>query len=155
MFDMNRTTLLGRLGKDPTLKVLATGTPIASLALATSRRVPSKDSDSKFEEVTQWHRISVWGKHAENCAQYLKKGSRVYVEGEIRSSTFEGKAGGKVTLWEVWADRVIFLDPVSKVRESSKGIVNENQDRSAGTEEAVNSSDADVDEQFQEEKLNA
>lgn len=103
---VNRVILVGRLGTDPDSKALDSGTFVCNMSLATSKSWTDKDGAK--QEKTEWHRISVWGKQAENCAKYLKKGSQVYVEGEIQTDVYE-KDGEKKYATKIKANNVTFL----------------------------------------------
>ncbi len=80
---LNKVMLIGRLGRDPEVKYTADGTAYAKFSVATSDTYKSKDGSDV--EKTEWHYITVWRKLAEICGQYLKKGSKIYLEGSIRS----------------------------------------------------------------------
>jgi len=102
---MNRVTLFGRLGKDPELKQ-AGGTSILKFSLATSER---KKQGEQWIDHTEWHSVVVFGKRAEALSRLLAKGSRVLVEGKLRTSSWE-KDGQKQYKTEVIADDVELLD---------------------------------------------
>ena len=111
MKDVNKIILIGRLGADPILRETKTGAVVVHFPVATSRRVKStepSESEPKTEE-TQWHRIVAWGRQGETCAQYLKKGQKVYVEGSILSRKYEAKDGTEKMSFEVIAETVSFL----------------------------------------------
>jgi single-strand DNA-binding protein len=111
MKDVNKIILIGRLGSDPVLRETKTGAVVVHFPVATSRRVKStepSEEEPKTEE-TQWHRIVAWGRQGEACAQYLKKGQKVYVEGSILSRKYEAKDGTEKMSFEVIADTVSFL----------------------------------------------
>ncbi len=112
MKDVNKIILIGRLGADPVLRETKTGAVVVHFPVATSRWVkptePSEDEIPKTEE-TQWHRIVAWGRQGEACAQYLKKGQKVYVEGSLLSRKYEAKDGTEKMSFEVIADTVSFL----------------------------------------------
>lgn len=80
---LNKVTLIGHLGRDPELKYTADGNAYARFSIATSDTY--KNKEGKDVERTEWHNITVWRKLAEICAQYLKKGAKIYMEGRIRS----------------------------------------------------------------------
>ena len=104
---VNKVILVGRLGRDPELRYTQGGQPVANFTLATSERWKGKDGNS--QERTEWHRIVVWGKTAENCAQYLQKGRQVYVEGRLQTRDWEDKDGHKRQTTEIVALTVQFL----------------------------------------------
>ena len=112
MKDVNKVILVGRLGADPVLRSTQNGGSFSHFPVATSRKwkVADETEGEKLNEETQWHNIVAWGRQGENCAQFLKKGQRVYVEGMIRSRKYEDKEGQPKTSFEVHADSVSFLD---------------------------------------------
>lgn len=102
---LNICVLIGRLTKDPDLRYTPSGTAVAKFTLAVDR---PRRSDSEKE--TDFIPVVAWGKTAENCANYIGKGSLVAVEGRIQVRTYEAKDGGKRWATEVIADNVRFLD---------------------------------------------
>lgn len=107
MANFNRVFLMGNLTRDPELRYLASGTAVANLRMAVNRRYRAQDGELK-EEVC-FVTVVVWGKQAENCSQYLNKGSGVFVEGRLQSRSWETEDGQKRSVMEVRADRVQFL----------------------------------------------
>ena len=103
---VNKVILLGNLGKDAELSFLPSGQPLSKFTLATNRRY--KDKNGEWQEETEWHNIVLWGKPAESLSQYLTKGQKVYVEGRIKSRTWEGKDGNKHHATDIVADQVVF-----------------------------------------------
>ncbi len=108
MASLNKLMLIGNVGTDPEMRFTPTGVPVASFSLATSRFSNTPDGEKKQE--TEWFTVTVWRKQAESCNQFLTKGQKVYVEGRLRSRTWEGQDGQKRFRNEVIADRVLFLD---------------------------------------------
>ncbi|MBK6849621.1 MAG: single-stranded DNA-binding protein [Proteobacteria bacterium] len=104
---VNKVILLGHLGADPELRQTNAATPVCNLAVATNRHW-SDPQGQKHEEVS-WHRVVVWGRQAELCQQYLRKGRQVYVEGRLRSASYTDKQGTKRQVSEVVSDSVLFL----------------------------------------------
>jgi single-strand DNA-binding protein len=107
MAGVNKVILVGNLGRDPEIRYTKDGQAVANFTLATSESFTSREG--KREERTEWHRIVVWGKTAENCAQYLAKGRTVYIEGRIQTREWEDKEGQKRKTTEVVAQTVQFL----------------------------------------------
>ena len=107
MASVNRVTLVGNLGRDPELRYTQSGQAVANFTLATNEKW--KDKEGNSQERTEWHRIIVWGKSAENCAQYLQKGRSVYIEGRLQTREWEDREGNKRTTTEVVAQAVQFL----------------------------------------------
>lgn len=104
---VNRVILLGNLGKDVEIRYTSGGQAVASIRLATSRSWTDKQSGQKKTE-TEWHEVEAWGKLAELCGQYLKKGRTIYVEGRLKTETWE-KDGQKRYKVKVVAESVQFI----------------------------------------------
>ena len=105
---VNKVILVGNLGKDPEVRFTSGGSAVANFSIATSE--VWNDRDGKRQERTEWHNIVVWGKQAEHCGQYLSKGRQVYVEGSIRTRSYDDKnTGAKRYITEIVAQRVQFL----------------------------------------------
>jgi len=107
MAGVNKAILVGNLGRDPELRYTQGGQPVVNFPLATSESWTDKSGEK--QERTEWHRIVVWGKVGENCAQYLSKGRTVYVEGRIQTREWEDKEGQKRYTTEINAQTVQFL----------------------------------------------
>ena len=107
MASVNKAILIGNLGRDPELRYTPSGQPVANFTLATNERW--RDKEGNNQERTEWHRIVVWGKTAENCAQYLQKGRSAYVEGRLQTREWEDRDGKKRYTTEVVAQNVTFL----------------------------------------------
>lgn len=103
---VNKVILVGNLGADPELRYTANGTAVAKFRIATSETFT--DRQGARQERTEWHRITAWGKLAEICGQYLSKGRQVYIEGRIRSDTWE-QDGVKRYSYEIVADTMRML----------------------------------------------
>jgi single-strand DNA-binding protein len=89
---VNKVILIGNLGKDPEVKYMPSGDAVANITLATSETWNDKSSGEKKEK-TEWHRVVFFGKLAEIAGQYLKKGSKVYVEGQLQTRKWQGQDG--------------------------------------------------------------
>ena len=107
MASVNKAILVGNLGGDPDVRYLPSGQPVCNFNIATSERWTGKDGNPG--ERTEWHRIVVFGKQAENCKEYLKKGRQVYVEGRIQTREWNDKEGNKRTTTDIVAQNVRFL----------------------------------------------
>lgn len=107
MNSVNKVTLIGHLGKDPEVRYTQAGQPVASFSLATSEKWT--DNGGQKQEKTEWHNIVAWGKTAEICGQYLRKGSPAYIEGKITTRTWDDRDGAKKYKTEIVAHQVIFL----------------------------------------------
>lgn len=106
---MNKAILIGNLGKDPETINSDIGSAIAKFTLATSERWNDKNT-GEFKEKTEWHRIVVFGKLAENCVKYLSKGKKVCIEGRIKTSSYEKDEIIRYST-EIIASNVQFLSP--------------------------------------------
>jgi single-strand DNA-binding protein len=107
--NINKVILIGNLGADPELAyTLSSNIPDASFPLATNEAWINQSGEK--QERVEWHRVVVWRKTAEACNEYLRKGSKVYVEGKLRSRSWEDHAGQKRYITEVVAEDVVFLD---------------------------------------------
>jgi single-strand DNA-binding protein len=108
MASVNRIIIIGNLGGDPEMRYTPAGQPVTSFNVATNRRYTTSDGERKEE--TEWFTVVTWRKLAELCNQYLSKGRQVYVEGRLRSHSWDGQDGQKHFRNEIIADRVSFLD---------------------------------------------
>jgi single-strand DNA-binding protein len=102
MSSINKAILVGRLGRDPELRHTQTSQAVVSFSLATEEKV-------KDGKRTEWHNVTAWGKLAEICAQYLAKGSLVYVEGRLQTEEYTDKTGAKRSTTKIVANEVKFL----------------------------------------------
>ncbi len=105
---INKVTLIGNLGKDPELRYTSSGVAVASFTLATNESW--KDQDGNFQERTQWHNLVAWRKLAEICGEYLKKGSKIYLEGRLQYRSYDDKSGVKRNVTEIVLDEMLMLD---------------------------------------------
>jgi single-strand DNA-binding protein len=113
MTSLNRVMLIGRLTRDPEMRYTPSGQPVTSFSIATNRYASGPDGDRR--EFTDYHNVVAWniGKRnlAEQVAQYVHKGSLVYVEGRLQTRSWEGQDGQKRKTTEVVANDVQFLEP--------------------------------------------
>ncbi len=105
---LNKVMIIGNVGTDPEMRFTPNGTPVTSFRLATNRLFTASDGERRKE--TEWFDVVTWRRQAESCNQFLTKGQRVYVEGRLRTRTWEGQDGRTQFRIEIQADRVIFLD---------------------------------------------
>ena len=105
---VNKVIIVGRLGRDPELRKTPNDVAVTMLDLATNEMW--KDGDGNKQEHTEWHRVVLWQRLAEIACEYLKKGSKIYVEGSLRTRSWEDKDGIKCYTTEVIADRLTLLD---------------------------------------------
>ncbi len=104
---INKAILVGNLGADPELRYTSGGQAVCDMRMATSEKWTGKDGQP--QERTEWHRIVVWGRSAESCNEYLRKGSQAYVEGRIQTRKWEDRDGNTRYTTEIVANRVLFL----------------------------------------------
>lgn len=110
MASVNKAIIIGHLGRDPEIRSFQDGTSVANLAVATSESWKDKNTGEK-KEATEWHRVSVTGKLADICGQYLRKGSQVYIEGSIRTRKWtDQQTGQERYATEIRADQMRMLD---------------------------------------------
>ncbi|MGL4721923.1 MAG: single-stranded DNA-binding protein [Desulfovibrionaceae bacterium] len=105
---LNKVMLIGRLGKTPELKYTQSGIPVTSFSLATSENYTDKDGNK--QEKTEWHTIIFFQKQAEICAQYLQKGSLIYLEGALQTRSWDDQHGQKRYTTEIKGTRFQFLE---------------------------------------------
>jgi len=109
MASVNKVIIVGNLGRDPETRYLPSGEAVTNISVATTETWKDKASGEK-KEATEWHRISFFGKLAEIAGEYLKKGSQVYVEGQLRTRKYQDKETGKDRYsTEIRADRMQML----------------------------------------------
>ncbi len=103
---LNKVMLIGNLGADPEIRTTGSGQSVCNFNIATTRRW---NRDGQTQEETEWHRIVVWGRQAENCKEYLSKGRQIFVEGRLQTRQWDDKEGNKRYTTEVVAQSVQFL----------------------------------------------
>ena len=116
---VNKVILIGNLGADPEVRSTQGGQSVASLRLATTEKF--KDRDGNLQERTEWHRITVWGRDADNVGKYCKKGKQLYIEGRIQTRKWQDKEGKDQYTTEVVADSVRFLGGGSREEDGGGG----------------------------------
>lgn len=114
---VNKAILIGRLGANPEFRETDSGRSVCNFQIATNRRWT--DEDGEKQEATEWHRIAVFGRQAETCTEYLGTGSRVYIEGRLRTQQWEDEDGNTRYSTNIVAGRVQFLDSPEGSAESA------------------------------------
>jgi single-strand DNA-binding protein len=104
MAGVNKVILIGNLGRDPEVRYTPSGQAVANFTVATNESWTDKGGQK--QERTEWHRVVVWGKSAENCGEYLSKGRQVYVEGRLQTREWTNKEGAKQYTTEIVANPV-------------------------------------------------
>ena len=105
---LNRVTLIGNVGRDPELRYTPNGTPVANFSIATTERF--KAQDGEWKDQTEWHNLVAWRKLAEIVGEYVKKGSKLFIEGKLKTRSWDGQDGKKNYRTEVFIDQMIMLD---------------------------------------------
>lgn len=117
MASLNRVMLIGNLGKDPEVRYTASGTAVASFSLATSEKFKNKSGE--WEERTEWHNLTLWGRLAEIAGEYLAKGKTIYIEGRLQTRKWQDKDGKDRYTTEVIGERMQMLSGKSEGGSSS------------------------------------
>ena len=108
MAGLNKVMLIGNLGRDPEIRYSQQGTAVVKFSIATSETWTDRNTGNR-QEKTEWHNIVVFGKQAETCEKYLSKGSKIFIEGKLQTSTYE-KDGQTRYFTEIVASNFQFLD---------------------------------------------
>lgn len=115
MKSVNKVTLIGNLGKDPELKHTPQGTPVATISIATNERFKNKAGE--WTDRTEWHSIVLWQRLAEIAAEYLKKGGKVYIEGRLKTSSWDDSGTKKYRTDVIATDLVLLGTPTKETEE--------------------------------------
>lgn len=107
MASLNKVLLIGNLGKDPEVRYTASGTAVASFSLATSEKFKNKEGE--WEERTEWHNVTLWGRLAEIAGEYLGKGKTVYIEGRLQTRKWQDKDGKDRYTTEIVGEKMLML----------------------------------------------
>ncbi|MDR0769522.1 MAG: single-stranded DNA-binding protein [Dysgonamonadaceae bacterium] len=107
---VNKIILLGNVGKDPEVRYFDNGGAVANFSLATTEKGYTAANGTQVPDRTEWHNIVLWRGLAEIAEKYVKKGSKIYVEGKIRTRSYDDTAGNKRYITEVWGDNMELLD---------------------------------------------
>ena len=108
MVGLNKVIIIGNVGTDPEMRFTPNGNPVTSFSIATGRTYTTPEGERKQE--TEWFNVVTWNRLAEQCNQFLTKGRMAYVEGRLRTRSWEGQDGQKHWRTEIIANRVLFLD---------------------------------------------
>lgn len=107
-YAINKAILIGNLGQDPELRYTGNGTAVCNMRLATTDRY--KDGAGEMVERTEWHNVVAWARLAEICGEYLRKGSKVYFEGQLQTRSWEDRDGNTRYTTEIRARDMLMLD---------------------------------------------
>src|SRR5579885_3001735 len=119
MAGLNKVMIIGNLGRDPEMRYTPNGTPVTTFSVAVTRLW--KTPDGQQQDETEWFNVVTWNKLAETCNQVLSKGRMVYVEGRLRTRSWDGQDGQKHYRTEVIASTVLVLDSRPRGAESAVG----------------------------------
>ncbi len=126
---LNKVMIIGNLGRDPEMRYTPSGKPVTSFSVATSRSWVTTDGERK--DATEWFNVVSWGNLAEICNQYLRKGSKVYVEGHLQTRSWDDAEGQKHFRTELVANEMIILDSRPGAEPDFGGAIEEGEDESA------------------------
>lgn len=126
MKSVNSVTLLGNVTRDPELKALAGGQSVCTFSLATNR--VWRDPKGEKQSLAEFHNIVAWGGLADFCGQYVKKGKPLYLEGYLKTRSWEGQEGVKIFRTEIVAENVILLGPREDAENGSNTGISAEQD---------------------------
>lgn len=138
---VNKIILIGNLGADPEVRSTSGGTPVANFRLATSETY--KNRDGERETRTEWHRVVTFGRLAEICGQYLKKGKQIYIEGRIQTREWEDQTGNKRWTTEIVANQMQMLGRAGDGGGSSPDDSQETQYADGGSQAPAATDDDD------------
>jgi single-strand DNA-binding protein len=107
---VNKIILVGNVGKDPEVRYFDNGGAVANFTLATTERGYTAANGTQIPDRTEWHNIVLWRGLAEISEKYVRKGSKLYIEGKIRTRSYDDASGNKRYITEVWGDNMELLD---------------------------------------------
>ncbi len=150
---VNKVILLGNVGKDPDVRYLDTGIAVASLSLATTERGYTLANGTQVPERTEWHNLVLWRGLAEIAEKYVHKGDKIYVEGKIKSRSYDDQNGVKRYITEIFVDQLEMLsskNPSNNQQESAanepKGQSDANHNIPTGQQDTENSGSDSLDD---------
>ncbi|MBQ8607677.1 MAG: single-stranded DNA-binding protein, partial [Bacteroidaceae bacterium] len=108
---VNKVILIGNVGKDPDVRYLDSGVAVATFSLATTERGYTLQNGTQVPERTEWHNIVLWRGLAQTAEKYVHKGDKLYIEGKIKSRSYDDQNGIKRTIVEIFADNMEMLTP--------------------------------------------
>ena len=144
---VNKVILLGNLGKDPEVKFTPSGTAVAKFTVATSDRF--KDKDGQWQDRTEWHNVTAWARTAEIAGEYLKKGNKVYIEGSLRTHSWDDKQSGqKKYMTEIVVNDLVLLggrgESGGDAGGHSRGVAGNNFDQRAPEPEPASATSSPI-----------
>jgi single-strand DNA-binding protein len=140
---VNKVILVGNVGKDPEVRYSQSGTPVANFSLATNERF--KDRNDEWQERTEWHSIVAWQRLAEIVGEYVGKGSKLYVEGKIQTSSWEDRQSGERKYrTEIVARDLLLLGPLESGRGDHQGPTSDDHEHQRSQASSSESVDEDI-----------
>lgn len=130
---VNKVILIGRVGRDPEVRYISSGTPVVTFSVATDESFKSRNGEQ--QQHTEWHKVVAWNKLAEICGEYLTKGKLVYIEGSIRSRQWEDQSGNKRTSYEIIARNMQMLGSRADAERAASAGARPAASQEAGSEE--------------------
>ncbi len=131
MAGVNKVILVGNLGKDPEVRFMPNGGAVANITVATSDSWKDKQTGEQKEK-TEWHRVVMFGKLAEVAGEYLKKGSKVYLEGQLQTRKWTNQQGQDQYTTEIIVNEMQMLDPRQSSQQQQGGFSNQGQQQQGG-----------------------
>ena len=131
---VNKVILIGNVGKDPDVRYLDSGVAVATFSLATTERGYTLQNGTQVPDRTEWHNIVLWRGLAQTAEKYVHKGDKLYIEGKIKSRSYDDQNGIKRTIVEIFADNMEMLTPRSTTAPTQQpapmpqAIDNDNED---------------------------
>lgn len=135
---LNKVMLIGNVGKDPDVRHLDTGVAVASFPLATTERGYTLQNGTQVPERTEWHNIVLWRGLADVAERYVHKGDKLYIEGKIKTRSYDDQNGIKRYVTEIFADNMEMLSPKSNANGNAnpQGMPQPQQNNAAGAAQA-------------------
>ncbi len=115
---LNKVMLIGNVGAEPEVRYVEQGVAVASFPLATKRRGYTLQNGTQVPDQTEWHNILLWRKQAEIAEKYVHKGDKLYIEGSIRTRSYDDKNGVRRYRTEIWTEALELLSPKPKQAET-------------------------------------
>lgn len=128
---VNKVILIGNVGKDPDVRYLDNGVAVATFSLATTDRAYTLANGTQVPERTEWHNIVLWRGLAQTAEKYVRKGDKLYIEGKIRSRSYDDQNGIKRNIVEIFADNMEMLTPRSVTQPQTVSAVHSHQQPAA------------------------
>lgn len=139
MKSVNKVILVGNVTRDPQIKETGSGQPVVTFGLATNREWTTKTSEKR--SLAEYHNIAVWGKLAEICQKYLKKGKLIYVEGYLKTRSWESPEGVKMFRTEIVVQDMIMLNKRGDIEDDIEEDLSEDYEESSADENKMEGDD--------------